>query len=189
MDKIFCIGANKTGTSSLTEALSILGFRPCPEYIMYNFGSPHFENFQSNKFGDLLGLINQYDVFEDRPWNHTNFYQVLDNAFKNSKFILTIRDTNKWWDSYLRWDKKINLRNSWHYKINSQTCYGVDSFLDHPNLAKKVYSDRNAQIINYFSNSPSFLILDIDEEDKFEKLCSFLNKDLPIQPYPNLNKT
>jgi len=35
MYKIFCIGQNKTGTTSLTRALSILGYRLCPEDGMY----------------------------------------------------------------------------------------------------------------------------------------------------------
>jgi hypothetical protein len=31
MDKIFCIGSNKTGTTSLTKSLQILGYSVCPE--------------------------------------------------------------------------------------------------------------------------------------------------------------
>ena len=187
MHKIFCIGQNKTGTTSLMSALSTLGYKLCPEYIMYNFGSVHFKNFQDGKFNETLNLVNRYDAFEDRPWNHTDFYKVLDKTYKGSKFILTTRDVEQWWNSYIKWDKKIGLRNSWHYKINSQVCYGVDSFLDNPDLAKQIYLDRNAKIKNYFLDNPDFLVIDINEDYKYEKLCGFLNKKIPNEPYPYLN--
>jgi len=187
MSKIFCIGQNKTGTTSLTSALAILGYRLCPEDIMYNFGSVHFENFKDGKFDEILKLVNQYDAFEDRPWNHTDFYEVLDKTFEGSKFILTTRDVEQWWDSYIKWGKKISLRNMWHYKMNSEVCYGVDSFLDHPDLSKQIYSDRNDEIKKYFSGNSNFLVLDVNEDYKFEKLCEFLNKKLPNKSYPYLN--
>jgi hypothetical protein len=31
------------------------------------------------------------------------------------------------------------------------------------------------------------LVLDINEDNKFEKLCRFLNKEVPSEPYPYLN--
>ena len=188
MYKIFCIGQNKTGTSSLAKALSRLEYKLCPEYIMYNFDSVHFKNFQDGRFNETLNLISQYDAFEDRPWNHTDFYKVLDKTYKGSKFILTTRDAEQWWDSYIRWDKKIGLRDSWHYIINSQVCYGVDSFLDNPDLAKQIYLDRNDEIKNYFSGNTNFLVIDINEDHKYEKLCRFLNKKIPNESYPYLNR-
>lgn len=187
MYKIFCIGQNKTGTTSLKIALSLLGYKLCPEDIMYDFGSVHFKDFRDGRYDGILDLVIQYDVFEDRPWNHTDFYKVLDKTYDGSKFILTTRNADQWWDSYIRWDKKIGLRNSWHYRINSEVCYGVDSFLDNPDLSKQIYLDRNNKIKDYFSNKPNFLILDINEDNKFEKLCGFLNKEVPSKPYPYLN--
>jgi hypothetical protein len=187
MYKIFCIGQNKTGTTSLTRALSILGYRLCPEDIMYNFGSVHFKDFQDGKFDGILNLVNQYDVFEDRPWNHTDFYKVLDKTYEGSKFILTTRDAEQWWDSYIRWNNKIGLKESWHYRINSEVCYGVNSFLDNPELSKQTYLDRNNKIKDYFSGNPNFLVLDINDDNKFEKLCGFLNKEVPNTPYPYMN--
>ena len=188
MDKIFCIGQNKTGTTSLKRALYMLGYKSCPEDIMYNFRSVHFKNFKDGKFDEILKLVNEYDVFEDRPWNHTDFYKLLDKTYEGSKFILTTREVEQWWNSYIKWDKKIRLRNSWHYEINSEVCYGVNSFLDNPDLSKQIYLNRNNEIKNYFSDNPNFLEIDINEDHKFEKLCEFLNKKSPGKPYPHLNR-
>jgi len=188
MYKIFCIGQNKTGTTSLTRALSTLGYRLCPEDMMYNYGSVHFKNFKDGKFDEILKIVEKYDAFEDRPWNHTDFYKILDRTFEGSKFILTTRDVEQWWDSYIKWDKKVGLRNLWHYKMNSEVCYGVDNFLDNPDLSKQIYLDRNDKIKNYFSGNPNFLVLDVNEDNKFEKLCKFLNKEFPNKSYPYLNR-
>ena len=38
-NKVFVIGFNKTGTTSITEALSKLGFKFCPEYVVYQIPS------------------------------------------------------------------------------------------------------------------------------------------------------
>jgi hypothetical protein len=189
MSKIFCIGDNKTGTTSLTSALLMLGYKICPEKIMYNFGSNHFKNFQEEKFDEFFELIDQYEVFEDRPWNHTEFYKVLHETYPDAKFIFTTRNVDDWWNSYERWNKLINLKNAWFYKLISQISYGVDSFFDHPDLVKQIFLTRNAGIRNYFHDNPRFLEIDIVEEDKFNKLCKFLEKEYLNQSFPHLNKT
>lgn len=66
-------------------------------------------------------------------------------------------------------------------------CYGVDSFLDNPDLTKQIYLDRNNNIKNYFLGNSNFLVIDINEEHKYDKLCGFLNKKVPSEPYPHLN--
>lgn len=93
----------------------------------------------------------------------------------------------QWWDSYIRWNNNIGLKESWHYRINSEVCYGVNSFLDNPELSKQTYLDRNNKIKDYFSGNPNFLVLDINDDNKFEKLCWFLNKEVPNTPYPYMN--
>jgi len=86
MSKIFVIGSNKTGTTSLKESLSILGFNVCPEYC-YHPDSKILNNFQDGLYQDLFDMVDKFDAFEDRPWNHTDFYQILNNKYPNSKLI------------------------------------------------------------------------------------------------------
>ena len=54
-------------------------------------------------------------------------------------------------------------------------------------LSKQTYLDRNNKIKDYFSGNPNFLVLDINDDNKFEKLCGFLNKEVPNTPYPYMN--
>lgn len=189
MSKIFCIGANKTGTTSLKIFLKSLGYKLCPEEIMFANTSNYFKEFAEGEYEGLLNLVNKYDAFEDRPWNHTNFYKVLDAKFPGSKFILTTRDVNDWWESYQRWNRAIDLRKRKFYKTISNTCYGVDSFLDHPELVKEMYILRNEEVKDYFAGSSRFVELPIEHKNKSEILCEFLEKTKVIPKFSHVNKT
>jgi hypothetical protein len=186
-NKIFVIGSNKTGTTSLTKSLSTLGFNVCPEYC-YQRDSKILKNFQDGLYEELFDLVDKFDAFEDRPWNHTDFYKILDNKFSNSKFILTIRDTDSWINSVKRWGNRIGEINPEFYKIVSQTCYGVDSYLSEESVVIAKYNERNFEIINYFKNRGNLLIIDVEKGDGWQKICQFLECEVPNVPFPYLNK-
>ena len=189
MSKVFCIGSNKTGTTSLTKSLQILGYSVCPEHLMFSINSKHFYNQSIGNYTELFKLVDEYDAFEDRPWNHSDFYKKLDENFENSKFILTIRDTDNWINSYRRWSKKINLKGGWFYKLVSNICYGVDDFLSNENIMRTKYEQRNQEIINYFKGTDKLLILNFEESQNWGDLCNFLDKPKPTLNFPHLNKT
>jgi hypothetical protein len=60
--KIFCIGFQKTGTTTLGKALSILGYEVCS-------GGPKsvINSDPSKVLLKTKNLVNQYDAFEDVP--------------------------------------------------------------------------------------------------------------------------
>ena len=186
-NKIFVIGSNKTGTTSLTKSLNMLGYNVCPEYC-YSPNSNILRNFQLGNYEKLFYLVNQYDAFEDRPWNHTDFYKLLDNKYPNSKFILTIRDTDKWVNSVKKWGNKIGLVNPKFYTIVSQTCYGVDDYLSNEDIMMSKYNERNLEIIDYFKDKNNLLIINVEDGVGWEKLCPFLKCKTPNKPFPHLNK-
>jgi len=97
--KVFGIGLHKTGTSTLGECLQILGYKVCPEEAAY----ATLEDVVAKDYRACLELARDYDGFEDSPWNCRNFYKVLDEAFPGAKFILTTRDEDRWFQSFLRW--------------------------------------------------------------------------------------
>ena len=130
-------------------------------------------------------MVDKYDAFEDRPWNHTDFYKELDKYSPNSKFILTIRDVNNWISSYERWGKKVSLKNKWYYNMVSNECYGVDDFLSNKEIMKKKYEERNQEIIEYFKDTNKLFVMDIEKNSEWGGLCKFLNNN-PSKD--NLNK-
>jgi len=189
MAKVFVIGANKTGTTSLTKALRTLGFNLCPEHLIFAPNSKYLVEPLKGNYECLFPLIEKYNAFEDRPWNHNDFYKVLDKKYEGSKFILTIRNTENWVNSYLRWDKKINLRGHWFYTLVSQSLYGNKDFLADLDNMKEKYETRNKEIIEYFKDRDNLLIMDLENMDGWDKLCSFLGCPIPKEKFPHENKT
>lgn len=188
MSKIFCIGSNKTGTTSLSESLKILKYSVCPKDIFFNTNK-YFEEMYNGNYNSIIEFVEKYDAFEDRPWNHTDFYKILDSEFSNSKFILTVRDETNWVNSYKRWSKQINLQNRTFYNLISKICYGVDDFLSDENIMIKKFIERNNEIKTYFSNTNKLLVIDIESDSNWEVICNFLNKEIPNCEFPHLNRT
>jgi len=92
--KIFGIGLNKTGTTSLGECLKQFGFRH------KSFDLELLKAVKKQQWSYIYTIIAQYDSFED--WPYPLIYEQLDYMFPNSKFILTLRkDTESWLNSLL----------------------------------------------------------------------------------------
>ena len=162
--RVFCIGDVKTGTSTLAKALSILGYRSI-QWIQVS--KP------KNGWIQYLKKSN-FDAFSDHPMYENGLYKELDKAFPDCKFILTIRDTKSWVKSYNNYFKD----SPWEI-TNPKTM---------ENRIKE-YEKRNNDIIEYFKDRPSrLLILNLMNGDGWNNLCNFLNKPIPDKPFPHKNK-
>lgn len=185
-DKVFVIGFNKTGTTSLKRALITLGYNFLSENRLYS--SKIFEEIHNKNFSSLEKHLKNYNAFKDRPWNHPGVYQYLDNKFENAKFILTLRDVDSWLNSYKKWNLSVNLHKQAYYKTISKICYNVDDFLSDEQTMKEVYNRTNNNIIEYFKDKNNLLVLDLEKGDGWEKLCPFLNSDMLQTKFPHANK-
>jgi len=174
--KIIGVGFQKTGTSSLREALKILGSRvkdTCPRALI---------PILKGDYGKILRIIRDYDAVEDTPW--FMIYKELDQRLPGSKFILTIRDEDSWYKSVSRHIGR--LRSAQHEWIYGR---GKGLPLDDRENAVRVYKKHNEAVAEYFKNRPGdLLVMDFTKGDGWEKLCDFLGKDLPDQPFPHYNR-
>lgn len=174
--KIFCTGFQRTGTTSLNEALNLLGIP-----------SKHtpYELYQDINHK----VINKYRAFTDNPI--PLIYKELDNKFTGSKFIHTLRDVDEWLKSVewlftdckriARWNENP-LNDRMHKSI-----YGVTDFEE--KIFRETYIKHNHQVLKYFANRPEdLLVINITKGDGWEKLCPFLNKEIPAQGFPYKNK-
>jgi len=162
--KIFCIGYPKTGTTSLANALNILGYTTLDwprAYIRPKEGWVNY--FKKSKF----------DAFSDAPLNDPGLFKSLDKAFPNSKFILTLRDEK-------------DLIESWRvffygtiWEIEPKT---MDEII-HP------YRKHKKEVIEYFADKPDkLLVLNIFEDDSWANLCNFLGCNIPNVDFPHKNQ-
>ena len=111
-------------------------------------------------------------------------YKELDKLIPGSKFILTIRDEESWYKSVNR--HIGDLRSPEHEWI-----YGKGKGLPKNGKANtiKIYNNHNKEVIDYFKDRPNdLLVIDFTKGDKWDKLCAFLEKDVPNTPFPHYNK-
>jgi len=153
MKKVFCIGFQKTGTTSLEAALGLLGYR-----VTSTFG----------KHMDYAALKDQYvqialekaaevDAVQDMPWPLV--FRELDQAFPGSKFILTERDEDAWWRSILG-----QFGNN--PAVLQQLTYGEDAGapLGNEKRYRETYRAHNAAVRAYFAERPDdLLIMDLKQ--------------------------
>jgi len=174
---IIGVGFQKTGTSSLREALKILG------YQVKDASSRALLPILKGNYTKILRMLKNYDAVEDSPWYM--IYKELDELIPNTKFILTIRDEESWYSSVKR--HIGDLRSPLHEWI-----YGRGKGLpkDDKQNTINVYNKHNKEVVEYFKNRPNDLqILDFTKGDKWENLCHFLNKEVPEVPFPHYNKS
>ena len=178
MQRVFGIGFHKTGTSSLAEALRILGYNVCPENFAY------FTRVAASVggYGDCLMLAKEYEAFADSPWNYRGFYKVLDVVFPDSKFILTTRLSSRWYPSILRWAAMNNTMGDGSFLAT----LGMALTLDNEQQAIEAYLQHTADVREHFCRCPKkLLIVDWESGDGWQQLCDFLEKSVPKEPFPH----
>ena len=178
--KIFCIGYHKTGTTSLGSALKKLGYRVCGCLNRY-LKEVEESKFEEEIYTLVFDMVNQYDAFQDNPW--PILYKELDEKYPNSKFIFTIRDSDSW--------IKSQVKNFGYFETQMRKwIYGIGCPKGNEKIYIKKYNDHHKDVVNYFKNRPDdLLILDLTKGDGWNKLCTFLKKDIPNIPFPHANKT
>jgi hypothetical protein len=216
-NKLFCIGYNKTGTTSLEHVLKLLG------YSMPNQMEQEIKLVRqvlSGNFDPLLKLCDNFDAFQDMPFSQGVLFAQLDCLFPGSKFILTVRDSDEWFDSLIRFQTKGILRKAGVADITKvkeedfkdkalylYKNYTYENMRRHTMLVEEgvvkhdfsklydkahriaIYEQRNEQIIKYFhGREDDLLVIDLTKEADIGKILEFL--DLPIElniPLPRLN--
>jgi len=183
--KVFGIGLSRTGTKSLTKALSILGYR-----------SAHFDigvkalRQTDNGLAFDYSLLTDWDSLTDIP--AAAFYEALDKHFPQSKFILTIREKDAWLEScerhyyanHVPYFEKHNIEADIVLRLNCLV-YGREIFdLEAFNMA---YDSHVKQVRSYFQNRQSdLLIVNICAGEGWKPLCQFLDKQVPATPFPHI---
>lgn len=178
--KVFCLGFQKTGTSSLGQAPELLGYRVA--------GYRDFRGLAGDRSVTMeqvenlaYALAGRYDAFKDTPW--PLLYEQMDKAYPQSKFIPVVRNPAKWIRSAV--DDFGCHKNQIHKLI-----YGVEYPLGNEEIWISRYLSHNHCVQEYFSTRPNDLLtLDLDKgEVNWGAICDFLNVARPLIPWPHANK-
>lgn len=180
MHKTFGIGWAKTGTTTLGKCFEILG----SDHQSQDLSLVH--DLGKNDFLKILEVARRKETFEDWPW--ILFYKEFYAEFPGSKFVLTTRDPEKWILSY-----KNMLSNQGRASRQLNKIRTALYQLPFPNVSEEEliarYKRHNDEVISYFQNKPdSLLVINWEQGDGWDELCSFLDLDIPDQPFPHSNK-
>lgn len=202
--KIFGIGNNKTGTTSLKTAMQELGFVVGHQQTAEKL----LDDWAKRDFKQIVRYCKSAQFFQDIPFSKTYTFVVLDHEFPGSKFILTVRDNpEQWYNSLTRFHAKkwgengriptkedlqkatyIEKGRPWRanrltYNTPEEDPYNKEILLQH-------YNDYNKSVLEYFRHRPNdLLVLNVAEDRAYQKLCDFLEVEPVGNTFPWKNKT
>jgi len=174
--KVFGIGFHKTGTTSLGEALRILGYRVTGPNGIHRTGMDH-----AMAMATALDLLPRYDAFQDNPW--AELFREMDREVPGSRFVLTVRPEEAWLQSVVgHFGPRSTPMREWIYGTGHGSPLGnEDLYLDR-------YRQHNRDVREHFADRPHDLLeIDITRGDGWELLCPFLGLDVPDRDFPHSN--
>lgn len=201
-EKVFCIGRNKTGTTSIEFVLKEFG------YNMGNQGKAELlvHDYAKGNWKPIIKYCKSAEAFQDAPFSWPNTWLILHEHFPDAKFILTTRDSEKWYNSITKFHAKGFSKNN-HPPTKSDlinATYRYKGFMWDANRAvwktdeENVYNKKNMidnferhnkDVKHFFIGKNNFLEIDVSDEYSYIELCDFLGKEPMHKDFPHLNKT
>jgi hypothetical protein len=176
--RIFGIGLNKTGTSSLDQALRILGFQSLHD------GGPEVHAAVMRAVDAEIPLLAhldpRYDAFSDIGVLSRRF-RMLDAQYPGSHFVLTVRPLDVWIDSRRRHVERNLARKA------EGTYTGTFLVVDEPKWTAE-WDLHMQRVHKYFATRANFIEVDLTKNPEWGPLCRFLGVAEPQTPFPWANR-
>src|SRR5690554_2509952 len=188
--KVFGIGRNKTGTTSLKSAMSNLGYKIGNQRTAERLTAPFWSK---RNFKPIVKYCKSAEFFQDTPFSKPYTFIALDQAFPGSKFILTIRhNPEQWYASVTRyhaklWGKKGRIPTKedlmdapyiykgWAWEMNRLSNLTPENDPYNKDILINAYELYNNQVLDYFRHRPEdLLVLNVSQPRAYGKLCEFL---------------
>jgi hypothetical protein len=200
--KVFCIGRNKTGTTSLEKALRDLGYivgsQATAELLIHDYARRDFR--------PIVEYCRTAEAFQDIPFSLPYTYQIVDYAFPGSKFILSVRDNDdEWYRSLIRFhqmrlgiDGRITrehlVNDPYRYKgflweVNRTIYHSPEDDPYDESVLKEHYLRHNQHVVDYFKFRSDLLVVNLKERRSYQTFCDFLEVDPLYKDFPWLNKS
>jgi Sulfotransferase domain len=201
--KVIGAGVGRTGTLSLKAALERLGFGPCfhgRHVLDHPDRLPMWRAAAAGQPVDWRAVFAGYASTVD--WPGAAFWRSLVKEFPAAKVILTVRDSEGWYDSVSATIFRMFGDGPPDARVAEarRTVPGLDTFTDfHRQMiwdgffggrfadrehAIRVYERHNAAVRRAI---PDDRLLTIPPGAGWGPLCAFLGVPVPSEPYPHLN--
>lgn len=164
--KVFCIGYNKTGTTTMGKAFGLLGYRNS------SFNRRVWRKlYLQGNIEAVVRYTSRFESFDDLPWLREDMIPLLDQRFPGSRFVYLFREESSWKRSYKQWSyqvtgKYLDVEGGW-----------------------AAYEKHRDFVLSYFEGRSDFIQLDIRNPNGFRRLGEFLGRDAPSDAFPVFNKS
>lgn len=178
--KVFGVGLNKTGTSSLRRALVSLGYSHC------DIRGRLTGMFLKGHIGQVLETSKEFDSFEDWPWPMI-YREAFAHYGDSARYVLTTRRSSEAWVESLKAHSLTTSPDNNPRKRVFGYAYPHGAEAQH----MAFYESHNAQVRQFFAdNNASDLLIELCWEtgDGWDELCNFLDEPLQDKPFPHANK-
>lgn len=202
--KVFCIGMNKTGTTSMAKLFNEMELPVGPQRPAELL----LKDWVKNDFNGLIKYVKYSGIsFQDVPFSLPNTFKVLDKEFPDSKFILTIRDSPEiWYKSLTTFHSKMFGKNGdlptksdlektkyvylgWAWEL-FQLGNPPEGDIYNKAVLIQHYIDHNNSVLEYFKNKPDkLLVVNLNDQDALKRISRFLNTKKVPSRIPWENKT
>ncbi|GAA0871243.1 hypothetical protein GCM10009117_03890 [Gangjinia marincola] len=199
-EKVFCIGRNKTGTTSLEAALKDFKYRMGDQKL----GERLVNEYANGNFKPVLKLCKTADAFQDAPFSWPYTWLILYHYYPNAKFILTVRDEEKWYESVVSFHSKqfknaqgpltkedmkevTYIYKGWLWEANRAIWKTPEDDIYKKDMLIANYRRHNEDVQHFFRDKNNLLVLDVSKDDAYSKLCSFLDKPKLRDKFPHKN--
>jgi hypothetical protein len=188
--KVFCIGFYKTGTTTLFEALKLLGYRTINgdkpgSYPGADDGATLIRQIDAGDY--RLPTFELFDAFTDNPY--FRIWKEIYDQFPTAKYVLTVRDEQRWLQSCIRFyaNRRIRPMRVWMFGPHADPSRSAAS----QRAWLEAYRAHNTAVREHFARAPAgrFLELDLVQRPGWHELCAFLARPIPGVPFPHANPT
>lgn len=181
MKKLFGIGLNKTGTSTLADCMRLLGYR----HVSCRFDL--LTQVHQGKLTQLFEVCDANDSFED--WPFPLVYRELFRRYgDNALYALTVRKSPEVWLRSLK-NHSLTTPPLQHCRLIAYG-YAYPHGVEREHLA--LYEKHNREVTEFFREQGALHLLKTfcwENSDGWSSLCSFLGVPTPDLPFPHSNKT
>ncbi|MEZ4796833.1 MAG: sulfotransferase [Flavobacteriaceae bacterium] len=206
--KVIGAGFPRTGTTTLKKALETLGYKDTYHFkdlIANPKKLKYWKDLEEKGDTNFEALFDGFQATVDFPGYP--YYKILLKKYPDAKVILTKRDVDKWYESTLKtvWKAgpqtvlaKIVLLTKMLFNTSLRHTFKCIKFMRSTYLkkqfsnnfasethAKEVFFKHIEEVKNHVPEN-QLLIYDVSEG--WQPLCNFLDKPIPKEDFPHLNK-
>ncbi|WP_299681780.1 sulfotransferase family protein [uncultured Roseobacter sp.] len=180
---LFGIGLSKTGTTSLNDALEILG------YSAFHLPPIAHADAQGQIRSRWPWWVYKYDALTDLTVSV--LHAELRETFPNARFIHTRRPLEKWLDSCRRHFTaelgQTRIAQGQAYLNDLCDAFYGSHIYDEAGY-RAAYERHEREVMALHGGQPGFMDWDLTQGDGWAPLCAFLGKPVPEAPFPVSNK-